>query len=72
MNCIPLDKSSPPRANIRKQKKLSKRLQHAKEILGEYDLQTANMPGDPRPPNQPSKPFDLDGPWKSPPEYLQQ
>ena len=71
-NWIPPDESSPPSANIGKQKKLLKGLQHAKEILGEYDLRTANVPGNPRPPNQPSKPLDLDGPRKSPPEYLQQ
>jgi hypothetical protein len=71
-NWIPPDESSPPRANIGKQKKLLKGLQHAKEILGEYDLRTANVPGDPCPPNQPSEPFDLNEPWKSPPENLQQ
>jgi hypothetical protein len=54
------------------ERKLSKGLQHATEILGEYDLRTATAPDNPSPSNQPSEPFNLDGPRKSPPAYLQQ
>ena len=71
-NWIPLDETCPPHAATGPKKKLSKGLQHAKEILGEYDPRTATAPDDPSPSDQPSKPLDLDGPRKSPPEYLQQ
>jgi hypothetical protein len=71
-NWITPDKTCPPHAATRPKKKLSKGLQHAKEILGEYDLRTATAPDNSSPSDQPSEPFDLDGPQKSPPEYLQQ
>ena len=71
-NLIPPDETCPPHADTGPKKKLSKGLQHTKEILGEYDPRTATAPDDPSPSDQPSKPFDLDGPRKSPPKYLQQ
>jgi len=71
-NWIPPDETCPPHADTGPKKKLSKGLQHVKEILGEYDTRTATVPNDPSPSDQPSEPFDLDGPRKSPPEYLQQ
>ena len=71
-NWIPLDETCPPHAATGPKKKLSKGLQHAKEILGEYDPRMATAPNDPNLHDQPSEPFDLNGPQKSPPEYLQQ
>ena len=49
---------------------MSKGLQQVKEILGEYNLWTATAPDNPRTSHHPPKPFDLNGPQKSPPEYL--
>jgi hypothetical protein len=71
-NWIPPDETCPPHAATRPKTKLSKGLQHAKEILGEYDPRMATAPNDPNLHDQPSEPFDLNGPQKSLPEYLQQ
>ena len=50
---------------------MSKGLQHAKEILGEYNLQTVTALKDPRTSHHILKPFNLNGPRKSPNKYLQ-